>query len=658
MNVTWTLSLLGAPTLMQAGQPAQALEGKSLALLAYLALEGQAPRAHLARLLWPDAPEPTARNNLVQTLRRLARTFGFPLVTGPDFLTLDPAVRVDVRALDVTDPGALSLEPLLRGTAFDDLPELAEWLYLRREQWTRQVMARLTVVADQHEAHGDLQGALQVAGRLLAVQPLSEETHRRVMRLHYLNGDRPAALDAFARCKALLRQDLDLEPSPATQHLALEISRQAPLPGASPSPALPLAVRRPPCLVGREAEWQQLQAAWDAGQFIVVSGDPGVGKTRLLQDFAAQQGAALRVVARPGDAVVPYATTARSLRQILADHPERTLSDDERHVLGTLLPDVLRAGETPVVDRARLHLLIQDLYRTGARAVRAIVYEDLQYADAASIEAGFVLISSAFPLGQPDGVPQMLCTVRRGELQPSTAQTFAELIHAGLAAQIDLGPLPDAAVTALIAQLDVPLSADLTRRLQRFVGGNPLYLLETVRHLLSQPTQSSDRLPITDRVGQLVDRRLGRLSPAALNVARAAAVVQSDFDIEVLAAVLNAPLMEVMSAWSELEAAQIVSGSDFTHDLIYEAVRRQMPEPVRLLLHRSAARALQAGPPGRVAMHWLLAEDPAEAVPHLLLAAAQALDVGREAEGRAFLAQATQAYHQRERAAGHGSAEA
>ncbi len=127
-------------------------------------------------------------------------------------------------------------------------------------------------------------------------------------------------------------------------------------------------------------------------------------------------------------------------------------------------------------------------------------------------------------------------------------------------------------------------------------------------------------------------------------MARAAAVVQSDFDIELLAAVLGAPLMEVITAWNELEMAQVVSGSDFTHDLIYEAVLRQMPDQIRQVLHRSAARVLQStGLSGRVAMHWLQGDEPTRAAPFLLQAATQAINVGRDAEGRAFLAQATQA---------------
>ncbi len=62
------------------------------------ALEGPTSRAHLARLLWPDAPEPAARNNLVQMLRRLTKTYGAALVTALDLLSLEPSVRVDVRA--------------------------------------------------------------------------------------------------------------------------------------------------------------------------------------------------------------------------------------------------------------------------------------------------------------------------------------------------------------------------------------------------------------------------------------------------------------------------------------------------------------------------------------------------------------------------------
>lgn len=642
---TWTLSLVGLPTLTRTGEPVRGVEGKTLALLAYLALDGAASRALLARLLWPDASSATARNNLVQSLRRISQTYGDSLIVGGNPLKLSASVQVDVYELSTADPAKMPLEPLLKGAEFDHLPEFSEWLYLRRSQWIRECSQRISELAERHEEQGRWHDALTALKRLLEVQPLSEEVHRSIMRLHYLNNDPPSALEAYAHCRALLRQEVGMEPSPATLQLAREIERQAlPITGRTPSPDLPLAVRRPPRLVGREDAWQHLQDAWDLGRFTIISGEPGVGKTRLLQDFVAQKGASLRVVARPGDAVVPYATTARNLRQILADHPEVTLTDHQRQVLGNLLPELLRPDETAQVDLTRLHLLIQELFQIGAQAVQAIVYEDLQYADSASIEAGFVLISSAFPLGQPGGVPQILCTVRRGELQASTTHAFTELIHAGLAVQIELDLLSDAAAEELLGQLDVELAPQMVRRLKRFAGGNPLYLLETVRHLLTQGGTAGDRLPITERVGQLIDRRLAYLSPAALNVARAAAVVQSDFSIELLATVLNAPLMEVISAWSELEVAQIVSGSDFTHDLIYEAVRRQMPEPVQQLLHRSAARALQLGLSGRVAMHLLSADEPTQALPFLLRAATQALDVGREAEGRAFLTQAIQAH--------------
>ncbi len=154
-------------------------------------------------------------------------------------------------------------------------------------------------LAQQHEEQGRWHDAIMAAERLLELHPLSEEAHRRLMRLN-LNDDRPAALKAYARCRALLRQELQLDPLPETVQLALDIERQEVLVQipASP-PTLPLAVRRPPRLVGRQGAWQQLQAAWTEGQFIVVSGEPGVGKTRLLQDFVAHQGKALRVVAHP-----------------------------------------------------------------------------------------------------------------------------------------------------------------------------------------------------------------------------------------------------------------------------------------------------------------------------------------------------------------------
>ncbi|MCV4939798.1 ATP-binding protein, partial [Escherichia coli] len=81
------------------------------------------------------------------------------------------------------------------------------------------------------------------------------------------------------------------------------------------SPAIPVAVLRPPVLAGREREWAQMEQAWDAGRYIAIGGEGGSGKTRLMLDFIyskVPKEAVLHLQARPGDAAVPYSGHARN----------------------------------------------------------------------------------------------------------------------------------------------------------------------------------------------------------------------------------------------------------------------------------------------------------------------------------------------------------
>ena len=264
-------------------------------VLAYLALEGETPRARLAKLLWPDTPARGARNNLVHLLRRLSLLCGGTLVHGRAALTLDDGVFVDARTLlePSEAPCDAPASRLLAGVDMDNLPEVEAWVEAWREVLDGRQRARLVHAAQVAEDQGDWTTALQVAGQLLDLNPVSEDALRRVMWLHVLSGDRPAALAAFARGRNVLARELGVEPEQQTRDMAGWIERGEALPGVRQSVTLPLGVLRPPVLVGRATAWAQLEAAWSAGQTIYLTGDAGVGKTRLAQEFVASHGRAL-----------------------------------------------------------------------------------------------------------------------------------------------------------------------------------------------------------------------------------------------------------------------------------------------------------------------------------------------------------------------------
>ena len=275
------------------------LERKAAALLALLALEGPTSRSRMAGLLWADRLEDVARSNLRQCLRRLRNLTGAELVSSEDTLRLVPDLRVDALRLEslvFTGDYAAALElegVLLAGLEYDDCPEFEEWLRSSRERLENARREALTSEADRLEREGDIGAALGFAARLLERDLLSEGAHRRVMRLHYLHGDRSSALAAFARCRETLNVELDLEPSPETLNLASLIERGSNLPQmVLPSrTVIPLSVLRPPILVGRDHEWQALEAAWEARKVVFIVGDAGIGKSRLMLDFVATKGA-------------------------------------------------------------------------------------------------------------------------------------------------------------------------------------------------------------------------------------------------------------------------------------------------------------------------------------------------------------------------------
>ncbi len=188
---------------------------------------------------------------------------------------------------------------------------------------------------------------MRLAERLVNEDALAESTHRRLMRLHYLRGDRAAALAAYAHCTDLLRRHLGAAPGAATRELAELIRAGGVLDKISPKPR-PLAALRPPKLIGREAEWRALEMAWQAQQVALVIGEPGIGKSRLLTEFAAARAGVVIVGSRPDDGRLPHAFLARLLSKLQANY-KAPAQDWAKRELARVSPE-FESGPTPAGD--------------------------------------------------------------------------------------------------------------------------------------------------------------------------------------------------------------------------------------------------------------------------------------------------------------------
>ncbi len=631
-----TTATLGRLLLRQAGRfelsvgAGRELEPKDALLVAYLAIEGPTPRGKLAAMLWPDVDDERARGNLRQRLLRLKRVTGAPLLVGDAQVQLATGIGHDLgdthELLEAVDPEAAS--------------GFAEWLSAQRARRRRARSDALAASAAQAEAQGDLAAALQLAGALLDLDPLSEEAHRRLIKLHYLRGDTGAALAAYRRCADALQAELGTQPSRETRELRRQIELAAPTVPVAKSPrALPVTILRPPRLVGREAELAAMAQAWEAGEAFLLQGEAGMGKSRALAEFAHEHVRVILVQARPGDSGVPYATLARLLRTAMAGKlPE--LPDGSRTQLARVLPELQTApAGSPDRDRQELQPAIEavllDVRRHG---VRGILVDDLQFADEASVEMLRAILGGEREIDLRWGFAQ-----RPGEPTGATQALRDTLEDAFGLSAVALAPLDVGQMAALVDSLGLPDldGGAIAERLVRHTGGNPMFALETLKHALVDGGTDA-RLPRPTSVGALIERRLRQLSAPAIALARVAAVAGVDFSIEMAEHVLKTPAVALADAWNELESAQVLKGAAFAHDLVFEATLRSLPEAIATHTHGSIAEWLERaeGEPARIAAHWEATSTPQRALPWLHRAADRAFAAMRPREGLDFLVRA------------------
>ena len=642
-----TLRLIGLPALLLADAPILPLERKDAALLAVLALDGPTARDALAALLWPEVPLKTANTSLRQRVFRLRKRSGHDLVDTGERVALQADINLEA-ALKQADAVDLPSGDLLGSFSYSDCGPLADWVQRQREHWRARRRDARTLAAARHEAQGELARAIEITQQLVAEEPLSEHAQRRLMRLHYLRGDRAAAVQAFEAFERVLKDELNTRPDRETVELLHTIEHAQPA-AITRRAVVPASLRRPPRLVGREAELNALDHAWAAGRVFVLLGEAGLGKTRLLQEFATSQGRAVWVQARPGDGAVPFALLARLLRAVHEAAGDAAMPDDvgTRRELARVMPElgtgVVIAGEGQrlVLQRAIESLL----HQASERGVSALLVDDLHFADAASLEMLQGLIAS-----ERLGVLHWGLAQRPGEGGSACEALMRALEETQRLQRVTLQPLNVAQIQALIESLNLAEidAARWAAPLLRHTGGNPLFALETLKDMVlaGVPDDADRGLPQPVTVGALIERRLRQLTPPALALARVAAIAGVDFSIDLAEHVLKTPALALADAWSELEAAQVLQGAAFAHDLVYDAALRTVPAEIARHTHAAVAEYLDSvgAEPAARAVHYEAADRLTDAGHRYREAARRAMAVGRRADEVRFLRRAAANY--------------
>ncbi len=233
---SFDVRLFGGFSARTADGAALALPRKAHALIARLAL---APAHALAReslvaMLWGASPDEHARHSLRQTLHLVRGALGDDvLVAAGDALELDVTrMTIDVlgfeRAAMEGDPAALRrAATLYRGDLLDgirvDEPPFEEWLCGERERLRERLFEVLAKLLAHEQRGGATEAAIQVAVRLVSLDPLLEPVHRALMRLYVASGRRASAIRQYRICEATLQRELGLPPEEETAQLYREI---------------------------------------------------------------------------------------------------------------------------------------------------------------------------------------------------------------------------------------------------------------------------------------------------------------------------------------------------------------------------------------------------------------------------------------------------
>jgi DNA-binding SARP family transcriptional activator len=585
----------GAPLAPPAGRRARAL-------LAYLALHpGPHPRGALAARFWPDVLDESARTSLRGALADVRRAVGDHLVATRETAGLD-AGWVDAAAFAALvahgrDEEALAL---CRGDLLAGLDD--DWIVALRDEHRDAQSALLARLA---AGAGDSETALRHARARVALDPLSEEAHRDLMTRLAAAGDRPAALAVYQRFAERLRGELRIAPSAATRELAESLRTSAP-----DRPPLPRALdarRARSPFVGRTAQLDQLRAGLAGGEhrLLAISGDPGIGKTRLLAELASAafaDGATVLYGRSPEEAVAPYQPFAEALRPLASADP----------ALAPLLGEAPPAGDEAGA-RLRLFEAVAAALADAPGTRVLLALDDLHWADLPSLR----LLAHVLRHARAERLV-VAATYRESELGRShpLARVLADLRRDRLVERIALTGLDAPAASGLITGwVGAQPSAGLVDAVRDETGGNPFFIEEVLRHLLESGALAIDDggwrllrsvrdLGVPESVREVIGRRLERLGDDAIEVLETAAVIGPDFELALVEPACGLPREAVLDALESASGANLIRPGQaatwsFTHALIREALHDELSSLRRTRLHARVAEALAALPEPR-----------------------------------------------------------
>jgi DNA-binding SARP family transcriptional activator len=605
------------------------------ALLAYLAIHKSTPqsRTHIAFMFWPDSSEEQAHTNLRKLIFHLRRELpGVCTYIHFDSGTLQFYPSMDIQVdhetfiscnarVDAARKGGdhaaekNALEEAIAAYHGEFMTGYyEEWIVQERERLKELFMTALHRMVSLLENLHRYEEAVQYAHRLLQQEPLHEENCLWLMRLHNSNHDRNGAIQVYLTYIARLEREMGEEPGPRLKQAYENLVKLY----DQPRPSATLLATMGTPLIGRSQEMLQLQSAWLSAskgktQMVLISGEPGIGKTRLaaeMLEWVQRMGvSALSATCYEGEGRLAYAPVIAWLRA----RPIPQLADIWLSEAARLLPEILlHRPDLPHLARIKQAWQRQHLFEALARMILAgnkplcIFLDNLHWADRDTLEW------LHFLLRFDTKAPLLVLAAARLEglvsWQPA-ARLVNSLRQEDRLIEIELVRLTEDETSLLgMNVLGNPLNHGQAELLYHETEGNPLFVIEFMRaglpeflpQELNHPFAGPDQtVPTPPKVLSVIAFRLGQLTQPAKHILDIAAVFGRKFRYEMLLKASGYDDLALAQSLDELWQRRLIREQpggtyDFSHDKIRESVYARLSMARRKALHRRAGEALES----------------------------------------------------------------
>jgi len=608
------VKLLQAPEVFKDNERVAFPFKKAEALFYYLVVNGQASRDELVDLLWGESDEETARKNLRHSIYMIKKAFDEEIIISPhkSMVMLNTEIHIETDLTSFLSDEGDFIEAyngeFLKGFLVKDGEKYEEWVFRSRDKYRDIYIAKLYARLEKCDAVGDSQRLENYAKLLINEDPMDERPYRILMDSYAKIGAYHKAEDLYRRLKQLLKQELGVAPDSRTQKLYTDKIENRSREDRKRESSRGFFYGR-----SRELDIMREQyegfIAQNSCRSILISGEAGIGKTRLKERFfeGVDEGSLYVIKSNCYQAeedypLKPWNQVFSTLAEIIKNEGieiPRLWKNIIVRLFPAFDPEAGAAAYTLVErsDEVKYKVLEEAVLEVLKRVCRKkkliLAFEDMHWMDATSIRL------TSFILRGLGGRGILLVATCRNSYEKRVEQFISSMVKEGLMEKLVLSRFTRDEVEEFIAGLlpEQQLAGSIRERIYEETEGNAFFLIE----LLNTLKEKGSIGEISGKTQDILKSRIMDISEEGMKLLNIASMFFDRVDLDMLAAISGRDELELLDALEELQGKYIlieveskgVISFEFTHNKLQEFIYGLQSISRRRILHNRIGLVLE-----------------------------------------------------------------